>query len=203
MFTACYREIPIDIWISRTSPISQQQATSREIMTLRVGSARHQWRELFTSPHIHTELTENGICIGGKSSEHSHSLQLTRTYRASHLKTPATPSARSEICTVVAEFAELHVQGWILTFGWILNIWPGLGFSSPGHEHNNTTHEGKEGRSFDQLVCHRGTAGNSVGMSQKERPTFYRQELNKTIWEVPERYQSLSPVGSGAYGSVW
>ncbi|KAJ8258301.1 hypothetical protein COCON_G00173130 [Conger conger] len=39
-------------------------------------------------------------------------------------------------------------------------------------------------------------------MSQKERPTFYRQELNKTIWEVPERYQSLSPVGSGAYGTV-
>uniref|UniRef100_A0A8C1ZHI0 mitogen-activated protein kinase n=1 Tax=Cyprinus carpio TaxID=7962 RepID=A0A8C1ZHI0_CYPCA len=39
-------------------------------------------------------------------------------------------------------------------------------------------------------------------MSQKERPTFYRQELNKTIWEVPERYQNLSPVGSGAYGSV-
>ncbi|MBZ3880141.1 Mitogen-activated protein kinase 14 [Sciurus carolinensis] len=35
-----------------------------------------------------------------------------------------------------------------------------------------------------------------------ERPTFYRQELNKTIWEVPERYQNLSPVGSGAYGSV-
>uniref|UniRef100_A0A668AHL4 mitogen-activated protein kinase n=1 Tax=Myripristis murdjan TaxID=586833 RepID=A0A668AHL4_9TELE len=39
-------------------------------------------------------------------------------------------------------------------------------------------------------------------MSQKERPKFYRQELNKTIWEVPERYQTLSPVGSGAYGSV-
>uniref|UniRef100_A0A4W6CQU0 mitogen-activated protein kinase n=1 Tax=Lates calcarifer TaxID=8187 RepID=A0A4W6CQU0_LATCA len=39
-------------------------------------------------------------------------------------------------------------------------------------------------------------------MSQKERPVFYRQEVNKTIWEVPERYQSLSPVGSGAYGSV-
>ncbi|XP_048110765.1 mitogen-activated protein kinase 14B isoform X3 [Alosa alosa] len=39
-------------------------------------------------------------------------------------------------------------------------------------------------------------------MSQKDRPTFYRQELNKTIWEVPERYQNLSPVGSGAYGSV-
>uniref|UniRef100_A0A8C0IPS3 mitogen-activated protein kinase n=1 Tax=Chelonoidis abingdonii TaxID=106734 RepID=A0A8C0IPS3_CHEAB len=35
-------------------------------------------------------------------------------------------------------------------------------------------------------------------MSQ-ERPKFYRQELNKTVWEVPERYQNLSPVGSGAY----
>uniref|UniRef100_A0AAQ4NP94 mitogen-activated protein kinase n=1 Tax=Gasterosteus aculeatus aculeatus TaxID=481459 RepID=A0AAQ4NP94_GASAC len=39
-------------------------------------------------------------------------------------------------------------------------------------------------------------------MSQKERPKFYREELNKTIWEVPERYRNLSPVGSGAYGSV-
>ncbi|KAL1266058.1 hypothetical protein QQF64_004085, partial [Cirrhinus molitorella] len=43
---------------------------------------------------------------------------------------------------------------------------------------------------------------SSTRMSQKERPTFYRQELNKTIWEVPERYQGLSPVGSGAYGTV-
>ncbi|XP_038676885.1 mitogen-activated protein kinase 14 isoform X4 [Scyliorhinus canicula] len=34
------------------------------------------------------------------------------------------------------------------------------------------------------------------------RPHFYKQELNKTTWEVPERYQNLSPVGSGAYGSV-
>lgn len=34
------------------------------------------------------------------------------------------------------------------------------------------------------------------------RTGFYKQELNKTIWEVPERYQNLSPVGSGAYGSV-
>lgn len=57
--------------------------------------------------------------------------------------------------------------------------------------------------------CRRGPAratssprGHRWKMSQ-ERPTFYRQELNKTIWEVPERYQNLSPVGSGAYGSVW
>uniref|UniRef100_A0A3B3TG37 mitogen-activated protein kinase n=1 Tax=Paramormyrops kingsleyae TaxID=1676925 RepID=A0A3B3TG37_9TELE len=34
------------------------------------------------------------------------------------------------------------------------------------------------------------------------RPGFYRQELNKTVWEVPERYRNLTPVGSGAYGSV-
>ncbi|CAB1425799.1 unnamed protein product [Pleuronectes platessa] len=40
-------------------------------------------------------------------------------------------------------------------------------------------------------------------MSQKDRPAFYLQELNKTVWDVPVRYQNLSPVGSGAYGSVW
>ncbi|KAH0520742.1 Mitogen-activated protein kinase 11 [Microtus ochrogaster] len=34
------------------------------------------------------------------------------------------------------------------------------------------------------------------------RAGFYRQELNKTVWEVPQRLQSLRPVGSGAYGSV-
>ncbi|KAK5613627.1 Mitogen-activated protein kinase 14A [Crenichthys baileyi] len=39
-------------------------------------------------------------------------------------------------------------------------------------------------------------------MSQNERSGFYLQEVNKTIWEVPRRYQDLSPVGSGAYGSV-
>uniref|UniRef100_A0A8C5HKX9 mitogen-activated protein kinase n=1 Tax=Gouania willdenowi TaxID=441366 RepID=A0A8C5HKX9_GOUWI len=35
-----------------------------------------------------------------------------------------------------------------------------------------------------------------------QRPKFYRQEVNKTIWEVPEQYRNLAPVGSGAYGSV-
>ncbi|NP_001296841.1 mitogen-activated protein kinase 14a [Fundulus heteroclitus] len=39
-------------------------------------------------------------------------------------------------------------------------------------------------------------------MSQKERSGFYLQDVNKTIWEVPRQYQDLSPVGSGAYGSV-
>uniref|UniRef100_A0A8C4H402 mitogen-activated protein kinase n=1 Tax=Dicentrarchus labrax TaxID=13489 RepID=A0A8C4H402_DICLA len=37
---------------------------------------------------------------------------------------------------------------------------------------------------------------------QSRKPKFYRQDVNKTIWEVPERYQNLSPVGSGAYGTV-
>ena len=35
------------------------------------------------------------------------------------------------------------------------------------------------------------------------KASFYRVELNKTDWEVPNRYQNLSPVGSGAYGQVW
>ncbi|XP_018103537.1 mitogen-activated protein kinase 14 isoform X1 [Xenopus laevis] len=39
-------------------------------------------------------------------------------------------------------------------------------------------------------------------MSSNQSYVFYRQELNKTLWEVPDRYQNLTPVGSGAYGSV-
>ncbi|XP_078535237.1 mitogen-activated protein kinase 12 [Lissotriton helveticus] len=31
---------------------------------------------------------------------------------------------------------------------------------------------------------------------------FYRQEINKTMWEVRERYRDLLTVGSGAYGTV-
>lgn len=33
-------------------------------------------------------------------------------------------------------------------------------------------------------------------------PGFYRTELNRTVWEVPEKYQDLSPIGTGAYGQV-
>ncbi|KAJ1530492.1 hypothetical protein ONE63_005390 [Megalurothrips usitatus] len=33
-------------------------------------------------------------------------------------------------------------------------------------------------------------------------PSFYKVEINRTEWEVPERYQMLTPVGSGAYGQV-
>ncbi|XP_059485121.1 mitogen-activated protein kinase p38b-like isoform X1 [Neocloeon triangulifer] len=31
---------------------------------------------------------------------------------------------------------------------------------------------------------------------------FYKVDINRTEWEAPERYQMLSPVGSGAYGQV-
>ena len=34
------------------------------------------------------------------------------------------------------------------------------------------------------------------------REGFYQLELNKTVWEIPDRYQNLAPVGSGAYGQV-
>lgn len=34
-------------------------------------------------------------------------------------------------------------------------------------------------------------------------PKFYNVEINRTVWEVPDRYQDLTPVGSGAYGQVW
>ena len=35
------------------------------------------------------------------------------------------------------------------------------------------------------------------------RPGFYQLELHKVVWEVPVRYQDLSPIGTGAYGTVW
>uniref|UniRef100_A0A8C6WW76 mitogen-activated protein kinase n=1 Tax=Neogobius melanostomus TaxID=47308 RepID=A0A8C6WW76_9GOBI len=34
------------------------------------------------------------------------------------------------------------------------------------------------------------------------KPGYCRQEVNKTTWEVPERYRDLRQVGTGAYGTV-
>jgi len=31
---------------------------------------------------------------------------------------------------------------------------------------------------------------------------FYKVEINKTEWEIPDRYKELTPIGSGAYGQV-
>ncbi|XP_033375815.1 mitogen-activated protein kinase 13 isoform X5 [Parus major] len=39
-------------------------------------------------------------------------------------------------------------------------------------------------------------------MNIARRRGFYRQEVNNTLWELPRRYTSLHPLGSGAYGSV-
>ncbi|KAG7259324.1 hypothetical protein CRUP_006593 [Coryphaenoides rupestris] len=39
-------------------------------------------------------------------------------------------------------------------------------------------------------------------MSNRVRPGYCRQDVNKTTWEVPERYRDLRQVGTGAYGTV-
>ncbi|MEQ2220162.1 Mitogen-activated protein kinase 12, partial [Ilyodon furcidens] len=39
-------------------------------------------------------------------------------------------------------------------------------------------------------------------MAKRVRPGFYRQEINNSIWEVPDRYRDLVQVGTGAYGTV-
>lgn len=36
----------------------------------------------------------------------------------------------------------------------------------------------------------------------KLKDGFYRVEMVKTVWEVPARYKELSPIGTGAYGTV-
>lgn len=38
--------------------------------------------------------------------------------------------------------------------------------------------------------------------SHNETP-FHREEINSTVWEVPEKYLCLKQIGTGAYGSVW
>ncbi|XP_007888446.1 STKc_p38 domain-containing protein isoform X1 [Callorhinchus milii] len=39
-------------------------------------------------------------------------------------------------------------------------------------------------------------------MGTPGRKGFYKQDINTTTWEVLERYTNLTPIGSGAYGSV-
>ncbi|XP_058841454.1 mitogen-activated protein kinase 12-like isoform X1 [Acipenser ruthenus] len=39
-------------------------------------------------------------------------------------------------------------------------------------------------------------------MSSSRRVGFYRQDISKTVWDVPDRYTDLKSVGSGAYGAV-
>uniref|UniRef100_A0A3B4AS62 mitogen-activated protein kinase n=1 Tax=Periophthalmus magnuspinnatus TaxID=409849 RepID=A0A3B4AS62_9GOBI len=39
-------------------------------------------------------------------------------------------------------------------------------------------------------------------MSKRVRPGYCRQDVNKTTWDVPDRYRELRQVGTGAYGTV-
>lgn len=41
------------------------------------------------------------------------------------------------------------------------------------------------------------------GMSFTRKKGFYKQDVNKTAWELPKTYVSPTHVGSGAYGAVW
>ncbi|KAI4883518.1 hypothetical protein NFI96_019978 [Prochilodus magdalenae] len=34
------------------------------------------------------------------------------------------------------------------------------------------------------------------------QPGFTREEINSTVWEVPEKYVRLKQIGTGAYGTV-
>lgn len=53
-----------------------------------------------------------------------------------------------------------------------------------------------------RTLCRRLPAGGRSAMSSPKNG-FYRQDITKTLWEVPDRYRDLQPVGSGAYGAVW
>lgn len=40
-------------------------------------------------------------------------------------------------------------------------------------------------------------------MSLIRKRGFYKQDINKTAWELPKTYLAPAHVGSGAYGAVW
>ena len=42
-----------------------------------------------------------------------------------------------------------------------------------------------------------------MSASRQLKAGYYTVELTKTVWELPERYQDLRPIGIGAFGSVW
>ncbi|KPP57259.1 hypothetical protein Z043_125040, partial [Scleropages formosus] len=56
---------------------------------------------------------------------------------------------------------------------------------------------------WKELVFEEVKSFKAPGSKQESLQGFYRQEINKTEWEVPERYRDLRQVGTGAYGTVW
>ena len=43
----------------------------------------------------------------------------------------------------------------------------------------------------------------SPGKDSPVRTGYHRLEVQKTTWDVPDKYTSLRSIGSGAYGTVW
>ena len=35
------------------------------------------------------------------------------------------------------------------------------------------------------------------------KPCFYRMELDKDTWTVPDRYKDFVPIGIGGFSTVW
>merc|ERR1712172_462040 len=56
------------------------------------------------------------------------------------------------------------------------------------------------GSSSSSSTCHCQAAAAAAARAMKSG--FHSVELNKTVWEVPERYVNLTAIGSGAYGQV-
>ena len=58
-----------------------------------------------------------------------------------------------------------------------------------------------------RILLGRLSGGKSGEMAEAvEKPIragYYRVELFKTVWEVPVRYQEITAIGTGAYGTVW
>ncbi|XP_026790972.2 mitogen-activated protein kinase 14B isoform X2 [Pangasianodon hypophthalmus] len=138
---------------------------------------------------------------GTESGKISHSKQLSPRRDAQQVGRRISASARVSVSARPQTAPAAPIHALILIFGAFVVV----GFDSSVQEAKSIG-EGRGSRSFSAGLSSRcwerkGGRG-SAGMSQKERPAFYRQELNKTIWEVPERYKNLAPVGSGAYGSV-
>lgn len=48
----------------------------------------------------------------------------------------------------------------------------------------------------------RADQNDLLNYNLNESRTFHRFELNKAIWEVPQRYDDVKPVGAGSYGLV-
>ena len=57
--------------------------------------------------------------------------------------------------------------------------------------------------SLGSEACTPEKAAGMAGLAEEEvKPGFYKIELMKSVWVLPNRYQDLQPLGSGAFGCV-